>query len=421
MKDVVVDIYYHSYSLPTYETIWNTEAFWLTTVVPCLIVFAIVLLILVSMMHLPPLQFLRHELRKKKKKGVIRLPEFKFFTRFRLRIVFQNISAYLTLFLGVFFASFLLFFGMMMSPLLTNFKDRVLDSKIANYQYILKAPIEVDDKDTEKYAVSALNTTDSEEEITIYGVNEDSKYINTKNIPDTRNQVLVSKGYMEKYGLKENQTIELKEKFGSKKYKFTIKGTYIYPASLCIFMTRENFNKVFDKDKDYFCGYFSNKKLDIDDMYVASIITEKDLTVMSDQLEDSMGQAFYLFWGFATLIYIIVIYILAKMIIEKNKQSISMIKILGYTDKEVSSLYNIATAIIVIASMIICVPISAYIIKYIYYVMMKDFNGWLDYYIAPWIYPGMVLIGVVCYFVVHIIQMKKIKKIPMEQALKNVE
>ena len=57
MKDVVVDIYYHSYSLPTYETIWNTEAFWLTTVVPCLIVFAIVLLILVSMMHLPPLQF----------------------------------------------------------------------------------------------------------------------------------------------------------------------------------------------------------------------------------------------------------------------------------------------------------------------------------------------------------------------------
>ena len=82
---------------------------------------------------------------------------------------------------------------------------------------------------------------------------------------------------------KRNQTIELKEKFGSKKYKFTIKGTYVYPASLCIFMTRENFNKVFDKDKDYFCGYFSNKKLDIDDMYVASIITEKDLTVMSDQ------------------------------------------------------------------------------------------------------------------------------------------
>lgn len=421
MKFYVASMYYGSYSLPTYVTKWNADAFILTTVIPCIIVFVVTLIVLNVSLRISPLQFLRHDLKKNKKSKVVKLPNFKFKTRFRLRIIFQNTSTYITLFLGILFASVLLMFGMMMSPLLTNFKDRVLDSKIANYQYILKAPIEVDDKDTEKYAVSALNTTDSEEEITIYGVNEDSKYINTKNIPDTRNQVLVSKGYMEKYGLKENQTIELKEKFGSKKYKFTIKGTYIYPASLCIFMTRENFNKVFDKDKDYFCGYFSNKKLDIDDMYVASIITEKDLTVMSDQLEDSMGQAFYLFWGFATLIYIIVIYILAKMIIEKNKQSISMIKILGYTDKEVSSLYNIATAIIVIASMIICVPISEYIIKYIYYVMMKDFNGWLDYYIAPWIYPGMVLIGVVCYFVVHIIQMKKIKKIPMEQALKNVE
>ena len=68
----------------------------------------------------------------------------------------------------------------------------------------LTSPVTLD-----KIYVSALNTTDSEEEITIYGVNEDSKYINTKNIPDTRNQVLVSKGYMEKYGLKENQTIEL--------------------------------------------------------------------------------------------------------------------------------------------------------------------------------------------------------------------
>ena len=149
MKNMVVDLYFHSYSLPTYQTIWSMEAFWLTTVIPCLIVFAIVLVVLVSMMHLPPLQFLRHELRKKKKKGVMRLPDFKFFTRFRLRIVFQNISAYLTLFLGVFFASFLIFFGMMMSPLLQNFKDEVIHSEIAKYQYILKAPVQ-----TETTAVS---------------------------------------------------------------------------------------------------------------------------------------------------------------------------------------------------------------------------------------------------------------------------
>jgi putative ABC transport system permease protein len=34
MKDFCVEIYYASYSLPTYETVWSLEAFILTTVVP---------------------------------------------------------------------------------------------------------------------------------------------------------------------------------------------------------------------------------------------------------------------------------------------------------------------------------------------------------------------------------------------------
>ena len=113
---------------------------------------------------------------------MIRLPEFKFFTRFRLRIVFQNISAYLTLFLGVFFASFLLFFGMMMSPLLQNFKTEVINSEIAKYQYILKAPVQTETKGAEKYAVMSLQT-ERGEEITVYGVEEDSTYLKDAKIP----------------------------------------------------------------------------------------------------------------------------------------------------------------------------------------------------------------------------------------------
>ena len=37
LKDVCADMYYNSYSLPTYITVWNAEAFVLTTVVPIII------------------------------------------------------------------------------------------------------------------------------------------------------------------------------------------------------------------------------------------------------------------------------------------------------------------------------------------------------------------------------------------------
>ena len=34
MKNVCASMYYGSYSLPTYVTIWNADAFWMTTLVP---------------------------------------------------------------------------------------------------------------------------------------------------------------------------------------------------------------------------------------------------------------------------------------------------------------------------------------------------------------------------------------------------
>ena len=37
LKDVCAAMYYNSYSLPTYVTIWNADAFLLTTVIPILI------------------------------------------------------------------------------------------------------------------------------------------------------------------------------------------------------------------------------------------------------------------------------------------------------------------------------------------------------------------------------------------------
>ena len=191
---------------------------------------------------------------------------------------------------------------------------------------------------------------------------------------------------------------------------------------MCIFLSKSTFCDIFDKDPDYFSGYFTDKKIeDIDDTMIVSTITEHDLTVMADQLEDSMGQTFYMMNGFALMIYIIVIYLLAKTIIEKNAASISMLKILGYSDREAGNLYSLATGVVVAVSLIIAIPLSDKAIKVIYYLMMKEYSGWLTYYIAPWIYPTMFVLGMLCYLVVYIIQSKKIRRIPLSQALKNVE
>ena len=421
MKEVVANIYYSSYSLTTYETIWNGEAFISTTIVPCIIILIVNMAILRITLWLPPLQFLRRELHTKKRKKVLRLKRGTFFTRFRTRIILQNIPAYITLFFGILLASILLIFGLIMSPLLDNFKVEVKDSMIANYQYILKAPVESSNDKAEKYSVTSLNIPDSEE-VTVYGIADHSEYLTNLTLSDNKNEVIVTDGYMEKYGLNVGDTITLEKKYDNKTYSFKIAGHYHYAASLAVFMPQQDFNEVFDYEKDDFSGYFSDDELtDIDDLYIASIITADDLTVITDQLEDSMGNMFPMLTAFSTILYVLLMYLLAKVIVEKNAQSISMIKILGYNNREAGRLYNSSTAIVVLLSLLICLPLSCLMMKELYYVFIKEINGWLTFYIAPWIYPAMFIIGVVCYFIVHLILLKKVRRIPMTDALKSEE
>lgn len=45
-----------------------------------------------------------------------------------------------------------------------------------------------------------------------------------------------------------------------------VTGSVVYPSALAVFVTEGDFREIFDKDEDYFTGYFSNDKLtDIED------------------------------------------------------------------------------------------------------------------------------------------------------------
>lgn len=420
-EKVVANMYLGSYSLTTYVTRWNSEAFILTTIVPFIIMLVVNLFILMNKLSLSPLKFLRHNLKKREKKKVLKLTKFKFFTRFRLRVIFQNMPNYITLFIGILFASILLMFGLMMSPLLDNYKNEVVDNMISKYQYILKTEVETKTKDAEKYCTNSLKTYFNEEkgeEISIYGIKEDSEYVDI----DFKNGVYISDGFAEKYSLKVNDSITLKDSYGDKTYTFKIDGIYYYPASLSIFMDSKKFNETFDKDEDYFNGYFSNEEItDIDSKYIATTITKDDMIKFSRQLDVSMGNTFYMVNVFSVILYLLLMYLLSKLIIEKNSSSISMVKILGYNNYEIGRLYIIATSIVVVISVALSIPISVLVMKGLFRVMMSEYTGWFSFYINPKVYLEIFLSGVLSYAVIAALQLFKIKKIPLDEALKNME
>ncbi len=444
MKNVCADIYYGSYSLTTYVTVWNGEAFLLTTVVPILLMLSITFTILWRKMTLSPLKFLRRDLSRKNRRRAMHLPEkMRFFHRFRLRVIFQNAGSYVVLAVGILFANLLLMFGLIFPPVLSHYQDTLSNNLLANYQYMLQVPLELtredhklenliaalqfqsavetENEDAEVFSAYSLRTLGDRypaEDVLLYGVENDSKYISLES-----DGISVSKAYADKFSLAPGDTIELKEEYEDKTYTFQIDSIYPYEGALCVFMNRESLNTTFELGHGYYCGYFSASKItDIDEKYIGSVIDLDALTKVSRQLDVSMGNMMILVDGFAVLIFVVLIYLLSKLTIEKNAQSISMAKILGYTDGEIGRLYILSTSIVVAVLLLLSLPIETWIMIFLFRaVMLEMMSGWIPFWVDSAIYWKMIGLGFGSYAVVAVMELRRIKRVPMNEALKNVE
>ena len=431
-KNVVVSMYYNSYSLPTYETVWNPEAFVKTTLIPVALMFVVNLIVIMKMMRHTPLQFLRHDLKKAKRRKAIRLPGWKFLRRFRMRIIFQNLPNYLILFLGICFISTMLSMAVGMPDTLQYYQNHAEEMMFAKYQYVLKGyetpaggAIETENEDAEEFAMhSLLKRTDVlDEEISIYGIAEDSHYVKIDELDALLgNEVYVSDSFAQKYNLSVGSSVTLDEKYEDSSHQFKVAGIYEESLSLAVFMPIRNFRAEFGLKENEFSGFLSDSEIsDIAQECIATVITKRDITKMCDQLDHSMGAYMQYFQVLCMLLSAVLIYLLTKIIIEKNETAISMTKILGYENREIAGLYLFSTTIIVCLADALSVGVGTFVMKTAWKAIMAEYNGWFTFVTSPFGYVKIFAFVLIGYLAVMILDFQRIKRIPMEKVLKNVE
>ncbi|MBO4495608.1 MAG: FtsX-like permease family protein [Clostridiales bacterium] len=430
-KDVVVNMYYENYCMIKYQTYWNAKAFLITTLIPLVLMILINFIIIFRKLRLSPLKFLRRDLSTSKRKKAMRLPRVGFMNRFRMRIFLQNIGSYIVLYVGIAFVMLLLAFTIGLPETIEHYKSEIKDNQISEYQYILKNSkdeagneITTSEETAERYAISSLETISGVhvgEEVSVIGVSKDSRFVKgTEGL--TGNEVLVSSAFKEKFGLKNGSTLTLGDKYSDETYDFVIKGVYEYQGGIGIFMPIENYNTYFGLDEGTFTGYLAANAItdiDVDNIYMT--ITLEDIQATAVQFDRSMGGMMdYISVGCAVLA-ILIIFLLTKLIIEKNAVSISMVKVLGYENREINSLYVRLTTILVIIFAIGTSFLAVLGLKLLFKLVMYTMNGWFSGYISPLGMVKMIAIMIICYLIVMVFDMRRIKKIPLADALKNVE
>lgn len=259
----------------------------------------------------------------------------------------------------------------------------------------------------------------NQEAATVYGIFDDSRYVKTK-LP--KKGAVITSGMAEKYKLKNGDAFLLKEQYEDKLIRFQVRGILDSPTTIGVYLSHSYYEDLFNVDKDYYCAYFSDSRItDISTNKIFSTITSRDVTKMADQLKVSMGNMFRIVEGFAVVMFILVVYLLTKIILERNSTSISMVKILGYEDGEIGRLYLVATSWVVIFSVLLSFVLVTELIRLIFVAFMKGYSGWIPFGIATNTYVECFILTVISYLVVAAMQMRKIKKVPMDEALKNVE
>ena len=538
-------LYYGSYSLPPFHVYWSWEIFVKCAVVPAAALILITLVGLLRKMGKTPLQFLRHEASGKSgtKRG-LRLPErMGFVARFRLRIFLRNLGNFATLFVGVAFASLLLLFGLAILPTMTHYADNLETSLVAEHQYTLKAPLELEgsaeereqwaalerlqsvdgallsaaedaedelgdaadaaqaaadalaaspsaeamqaasnaleeveakkdvlyarldelaaalgcnrdeaidliddasqiDADSdgthpvntvdngaekiaqaEKYAVYQLQYDRGEgngtETVSVFGVLPDSRYWKDLNVGDGR--VVFGGGLLDKFGWKEGQHVEFHDKYGDKDYSLEYADedcTWGSKSDMNVYLSIEDFNKLFGNDTAYFNGYVSDETLDLDARYFAGDTTPDDMRAVGNQFIGMMSSLIGMMVGLAVFIFLLFMYLLTKAVIDRSARSISYMKVFGYRDGEISHLYIRSITLCVMAALVLSQPVIIGSLTAIFRSMLLAYNGNIEIYVPWWSIAACVGIGFATYLVVALLHTRSIRRVSLSEALK---
>lgn len=424
MSEPMRNLYYGSYSLPPYYATWSWGVFAQTTVLPVATLVGITLLGLLRKMGHTPLEFLRHETSKGGVKRGFALPErLSFIARFRMRVFLRNLGNFATLFVGIGFASMLLLFSLAILPTMTHYAENLHNNVVAEHMYTLKAPLEVDNAQAEKYAVYSLEYDRGEgsgtETITVYGVPEDSRYWDDLAVGD--GHVVFGNGLIDKFRFADGQTVSLYDKYEDETREIAYEGgayTWGTKSDMAVYMSLDDFNRFFGNDAGYFNGYASDQALDLDARYLTSDLTPESMDAIGEQFVGMMDDMIGMLVGLSVFIFLVFMYLLTKSVIDRSARAISYMKVFGYRDSEISRLYVRSITLTVAVSLVVCQPLIIGGLTLLFRAMLLAYNGNIEIYVPMAAIAEVIAIGFATYLAVALLHIRRIKRVPLALALK---
>jgi len=231
-------------------------------------------------------------------------------------------------------------------------------------------------------------------------------------------QTNITKALADKLGIKVGDTVSFMNKQDGKIYTLHIDAVAETYVGQLIYMPINEFNEKLEYPENSYIGLWSESKLDIPGDQLSGAKTMSEIASSVDSMLKPLIYSMATMIFAACVVALIILYLVASIIIEENKGTISLFKIFGYKRHEIKSLVLNSSTYVVLVGFIISIPIMLASMGALY-----DYIGSMVNIVFPIIInPLYVLVCFVLIMLTYqlskLLCAKKVNAVSMSEALK---
>ena len=323
---------------------------------------------------------------------------------------------------GVMVASFCILTGLIMNDSMDSLLHGGLTSSIKyEYLYRLNSLEEGTPDKGEALFQNYYEVDGSTVQLSAQGISEDSKYFPDKT--DSGDKLELDKYYLtsaaaQTYGVKAGDELTFFNIADLEEHKVKISGIVTDNTHCYLYTGRSNATRLAGVGDGVYNCIISADKLELDKNLVAS---ETTMTVTADTMENMMGPMkaiMAIFEIVGIVLGVFVLYLIINMIVSETRTNISVMKVLGFSRKEIANRVLNVNHILVCVGYLLGIPVAYEFVKIGYSDTIENYGMLLE----PVLTIKALVIGFVLAWVTYelslLLQKRKISRIDMVEALK---
>ena len=412
------------YSLPPMRIVTPGYLLFYSLIMPPVTAVVVNYLVINKKLKCTALSLLRNEQTAGKAGRIqnMNLGNMKFLLRFQIRQMLREIRSAFAVVIGMFICLLILMMSIDCAVLCINFGNACLEETKYAYMYTYKYPTEdVPEGGTPAYVENLKKEAYGYNlDVTVLGIDDGNPYFPIVTA-DKKNEIVISSAAAQKFGVKVGDKLVLSDEVNERDYAFTVKNIVNFTSGVYVFLDRDVMQELFDQEDDYYNVVFADHALDIDNGRLYATVSKENVEESSQIFTDMMGPMVVMLVAISALIFMIVMYLMMKVMIDRSAFSISLMKVFGYRRREIRRLYLDGNFYVILLGALICVPLAKWSMDLVYPYCIANVAIGMDLKFTPQIYI-MIYGGIwLCYIVINFLLVGRLNKLVPAEVLKNRE